>query len=236
MKQRFWILPGALLLALLALSSTQAGAQLAAVPSPSGPVVAGPYLVVDAATGETLLQRDPGAAWYPASLTKLMTMYVVFEEMKAGRLQAGDPVTLSKQALSVSYAGHLGVPASGTITVDAALTALVVRSLNDVAYALGERISGSEAAFVQRMNETAKRLGMTASHFANAHGLPDPTQVTTARDMAVLGVALAKDFPQYYGYFHADRLDLGKRQITGGVKFVELYAPYADGLKTGFIC
>jgi D-alanyl-D-alanine carboxypeptidase len=192
--------------------------------------------VVDAATGETLLQRDPGAAWYPASLTKLMTMYVAFEEMKAGRLQAGDPVTLSKQALSVSYAGALGVPAGGTITVDAALTALVVRSLNDVAYALGERISGSEAAFVQRMNETAKRLGMTASHFANAHGLPDPTQVTTARDMAVLGVALAKDFPQYYGYFHADRLDLGKRQITGGVKFVELYAPYADGLKTGFIC
>ncbi|HSI00346.1 MAG TPA: D-alanyl-D-alanine carboxypeptidase family protein, partial [Reyranella sp.] len=168
--------------------------------------------------------------------TKLMTMYVVFEEMKAGRLQAGDPVTLSKQALSVSYAGHLGVPAGGTITVDMALTALVVRSLNDVAYALGERISGSEAAFVRRMNETAQRLGMTASHFANAHGLPDPTQVTTARDMAVLGVALAKDFPQYYGYFHADRLDLGKRQITGGVKFVELYAPYADGLKTGFIC
>src|SRR6185369_3847024 len=117
-----------------------------------------------------------------------------------------------------------------------ALTALVVRSLNDVAVALGERVAGTEAAFVQRMNDTARRLGMTASHFANAHGLPNPAQVTTARDMAVLGVALARDFPQYYGYFHADRLDLGKRQITGGVKFVELYAPYADGLKTGFIC
>jgi D-alanyl-D-alanine carboxypeptidase len=86
------------------------------------------------------------------------------------------------------------------------------------------------------MNDTARRLGMTATNFANAHGLPNPAQVTTARDMAVLAVALAKDFPQYYGYFHADRLDLGGRHITGGVKFVELYAPYADGLKTGFIC
>jgi D-alanyl-D-alanine carboxypeptidase len=236
MKQRFRTLGGALWMALSVLLSPPAMAQLAAVPSPSGPVVAGPYLVVDAATGETLLQRDPGASWYPASLTKLMTMYVAFDEMKAGRLQAGDPVTMSPKALSVSYAGHLGVPAGGTITVDQALTALVVRSLNDVAYALGERISGSETAFAQRMNETAKRLGMTATHYANAHGLPDPTQVTTARDMAVLGVALARDFPQYYGYFHADRVSVGKRQITGGVKFVELYSPYGDGLKTGFIC
>ena len=221
---------------LLALFAAPAGAQIAAVSSPSGPVLAGPYLVVDAATGEALMQRDAGAAWYPASLTKIMTMYVVFEELKAGRLQISDPVTMSKQALSVEYAGYLGVPVGGTITVDAALTALVVRSLNDVALALGERVSGSEAAFVQRMNDTARRLGMTASHFANAHGLPNPAQVTTARDLAVLAVALARDFPQYYGYFHADRLELGKRQISGGVKFVELYAPYADGLKTGFIC
>jgi D-alanyl-D-alanine carboxypeptidase len=86
------------------------------------------------------------------------------------------------------------------------------------------------------MNDTAKRLGMTATHYVNAHGLPNPMQVTTARDLAVLAVALAKDFPQYYGYFHADRLDLGNRQIEGGVKFVEMYSPYAEGLKTGFIC
>jgi D-alanyl-D-alanine carboxypeptidase len=198
--------------------------------------MAGPYLVVDTASGEAIVERNAGAAWYPASLTKLMTMYVVFEELKAGRLQPGDPVTMSKQALSVEYAGHLGVPVGGSITVDTALTALVVRSLNDVAVALGERVAGSEAAFAQRMNETARRLGMTASHFVNAHGLPNPAQVTTARDMAVLAVALARDFPQYYGYFHADRVEVGKRHISGGVKFVELYAPYADGLKTGFIC
>jgi len=221
---------------LLAAFTLPAAAQIGPVNSPTGPVMAGPYLVVDAASGETLMQRDAGAAWYPASLTKLMTMYVVFEELKAGRLKTSDPVTMSKSALSVEYAGHLGVPAGGTITVDTALTALVVRSLNDVATALGERVSGSEAAFAQRMNETARRLGMTATHYANAHGLPNSGQVTTARDLAVLAVALARDFPQYYGYFHADRLDIGARHITGGVKFVELYAPYGEGLKTGFIC
>lgn len=232
MKARFPLCL-ALLLVVLGLP---AAAQLGPVNSPSGPVMAGPYLVVDAATGEALMQRDAGASWYPASLTKLMTMYVVFEELKAGRLQTGDPVTMSKNALSVEYAGHLGVPAGGTITIDTALTALVVRSLNDVATALGERVSGSEAAFAQRMNDTARRLGMTASHFVNAHGLPNPAQVTTARDLAVLAVALAKDFPQYYGYFRADQVAVGARYIRGGVKFVELYAPYADGLKTGFIC
>jgi len=221
---------------LLAVFAQPAAAQIAPVASPTGPVMAGPYLVVDAATGETLVQRDAGAAWYPASLTKLMTMYIVFEEMKAGRLQPGDPVVMSKHALSAEYGGFLGVPAGGTITVDTALTALVVRSLNDVAVALGEKVSGSEPAFAQRMNDTARRLGMTATHYANAHGLPNPGQVTTARDLAVLAVALAKDFPQYYGYFHADRLEFGARHVIGGVKFVELYSPYAEGLKTGFIC
>jgi D-alanyl-D-alanine carboxypeptidase len=224
------------LVLLLAAFALPAAAQIGPVGSPTGSVMAGPYLVVDATTGETLMQRDPGVSWYPASLTKLMTMYIVFEELKSGRLKAGDPVVMSKTALGVEYAGHLGVPAGGTITVDTALTALVVRSLNDVATALGEKVSGTEAAFAQRMNDTARRLGMTATHYVNAHGLPNPGQITTARDLAVLSVALAKDFPQYYGYFHADRLDVGNRHIKGGVKFVELYAPYAEGLKTGFIC
>src|SRR6478736_3459396 len=190
MKARF-PLSLALLAALFALPTA---AQIGPVASPTGPVMAGPYLVVDAQSGEALAQRDPGASWYPASLTKLMTMYVVFEELKAGRLRTSDAVTMSKNALSVAYAGHL-VGAGGSFTVDTGLTSLVVRSLHDVAVALGERVAGSEAAFGQRMNDTAKRLGMTATHFANAHGLPNPAQVTTARDMAVLAVALAKDFP-----------------------------------------
>lgn len=223
-------------LALLGLSAFPAFAQLAAVTSPTGPVMAGPYVVVDVASGETLLERNAGAQWYPASLTKLMTMYVVFEELKAGRLKIDDPVVMSKSALSVEYAGHLGVPVGGTITVDIALNALVVRSLNDVATALGEKVSGSEAVFAQRMNDTARRLGMTATHFVNAHGLPNAGQITTARDMAVLGMALAKDFPQYYPYFQTRDFVFGKRKFGPGIKFVELYSPYAEGMKTGFIC
>jgi D-alanyl-D-alanine carboxypeptidase len=212
-----------------------AAAQLAAVRSPSGPVVSGPYLVVDAATGETLLQRDPGAAWYPASLTKLMTLYLVFEDLKAGRLTLATPVPFSRHAASMPPS-RLGVAAGASITVEQAIQSLVVRSANDAAVALGEKISGSEAAFAQRMTQTARRLGMTATEFRNANGLPDPGQVTTARDLAILTLALMRDGAEYYPYFHTQEFMLGKQRIGPGMKFVEMYAPYADGLKTGFIC
>src|SRR5215218_7897530 len=235
MKQRFPVRALALFLALLALSTGPAAAQLAAVPSPSGSVVAGPYLVVDAATGETLLQRDPGAAWYPASLTKLMTLYLVFEDLKAGRLTLATPVPFSQHAASASPS-KLGMAAGTSITVEQAIQSLVARSANDSAVALAEKVSGSEAAFAQRMTQTAKRLGMTASEFRNANGLPDPGQVTTVRDLALLTLALMRDVGEYYPYFQTREFMLGKQRIGPGVKFVELYAPYADGLKTGFIC
>ncbi|MFO1080166.1 MAG: D-alanyl-D-alanine carboxypeptidase family protein [Reyranellaceae bacterium] len=224
-----------LVLALMGLSAVPAAAQIAPVASPSGPVLAGPYLVVDAATGETLLERNPGAAWYPASLTKLMTIYLVFEQLKSGRLNLSAPVPFSEQARSMPPS-KLGVPAGQTITVEQALQALVARSANDVATALGELIAGSTPAFAQRMNETATRLGMTASQFRNANGLPDAGQVTTARDMAILAIALVKEFPQYYGYFRTQEFMLGRMRVGPGIKFLDLYAPYADGLKTGFVC
>ena len=235
MKQRFPVRALALFLALFAWSAAPAGAQLASVPSPSGPVVAGPYLVVDAATGETLLQRDPGAAWYPASLTKLMTLYLVFEELKAGRLTLATPVPFSQHAASASPS-KLGMAVGASITVEQAIQSLVARSANDAAVALGERVSGSEAAFAQRMTQTARRLGMTATEFRNANGWPDPGQVTTARDLAILTLALMRDVGEYYPYFQTREFMLGKQRIGPGVKFVEMYAPYADGLKTGFIC
>lgn len=225
----------ALLLVLLAVSSAPAGAQLAAVPSPSGPVIAGPYLVVDAATGETLLQRDPGAAWYPASLTKLMTLYLTFEDLKAGRLTLTTPVPFSQHAANMP-ASKLGMAAGASITVEQAIKSLVARSANDAAVALGEKISGSEGAFAQRMTQTARRLGMTATEFRNANGLPDSAQVTTVRDMAILALAIMRDVGEYYPYFQTHEFMLGKQRIGPGVKFVEMYAPYADGLKTGFIC
>ncbi len=235
MKQRFPVRALALLLALCSLSVAPATAQLAPVASPSGPVVAGPYAVVDAATGEMLLQRDPGAAWYPASLTKLMTLYIVFEELKAGRLALATPVPFSQHAASMPPS-KLGMAVGGSITVEQAIQALVARSANDAASALGEKVSGSEAAFAQRMTQTARRLGMTATEFRNANGLPDPGQVTTARDLAILTLALMRDGAEYYPYFQTHEFMLGKQRIGPGMKFVEMYAPYADGLKTGFIC
>ncbi len=223
------------LLGLIGLLSLPARAQIAAVTSPSGPVPAGPYAVVDVATGETLMERNAGAYWYPASLTKMMTIYIVFEELKAGRLTLSTPLGFSENARA-KEASKLGLAPGQSVTVEQGLQALVAHSANDVATAFGERISGSEAAFAQRMTETARRLGMTATTYRNANGLPDPAQVTTARDQAILGVALVKDFPQYYGYFGTRNVIIGKQKIGLGVKFLDLYSPYADGLKTGFIC
>ena len=229
MKSRLFLV-FSLLLGLLG----PAAAQVAPVPSPTGPVMAGPYLVIDTATGETLLQQNAGLAWYPASLTKLMTMYVVFEELKSGRLQLSSPVVISQHARTME--SGLGLPVGASLTVEQALMALVVRSPNDVAAALGELVSGSEPQFAQRMNATAARIGMTATQYRNASGLPNPEQVTTARDLGVLATALVKDFPQYYGFFQTHDFMLGKTRIGPGVKFVDLYSPYAEGMKTGFIC
>lgn len=222
------------LLVLLGISAP-AMAQIAPVASPSGPVPAGPYIVVDAATGETLLQRGAGASWYPASLTKMMTIYVAFEEIKAGRLPLESAVRFSERA-SKMETSKLGVPPGGVVTVEQSLQALVAHSANDVAAALGEKISGTEVAFAQRMTETAARIGMTATQFRNASGLPNAEQQTTARDLAVLGTALVRDFPDYYGYFQTRNVIYNKQRIGQGVKFLDLYSPYADGLKTGFIC
>lgn len=226
-----------LLLGILALLGLvfPAEAQITAVTSPSGPVQAGPYIVVDAVTGETLLERNAGAFWHPASLTKLMTIYIVFEELKAGRLTLATPMTFS-EAARAKPPSKLGLAAGQSITVEQGLQALVARSANDAAAAFGDLISGSEAAFAHRMTETAARIGMNATQFRNASGLPDGGQLTTARDMALLGLALVKQFPEYYGYFHTQEFMLGKTRVGPGIKFLDLYAPYAEGMKTGFVC
>jgi D-alanyl-D-alanine carboxypeptidase len=223
------------ILALIGLSAVPSRAQIAPVASPSGPVQAGPYVVVDAATGETLLERSPGALWYPASLTKMMTIYIIFEELKSGRLTLATPVPFSEHARAMPPS-KLGLGPGQAVTVEQGLQSLVARSANDMATAFGELISGSSPAFAQRMTETATRLGMSATQFRNANGLPDQGQITTARDMAILAMALVKQFPEYYGYFRTQEFLLGKTRIGPGIKFLDLYAPYADGLKTGFIC
>lgn len=231
MKARFLLC----LLGLVGLLAGPARAQIATVASPSGPVPAGPYLAVDVATGEVLVERNAGISWQPASLTKMMTIYLVFEELKAGRLQLGSPLAFTENARA-KPASKLVLAAGQSITVEQGLQALVARSANDVATAFAERLSGSEPAFAQRMTETAVRLGMMATQFRNANGLPDEAQQSTARDMAILALALIKDFPQYYSYFRTQEFYLGKTKIGPGLKFLDLYAPYADGLKTGFVC
>jgi D-alanyl-D-alanine carboxypeptidase len=190
-------------------------------------------LAVDARTGEILFARDIDGVRYPASLTKMMTLYVVFQELEAGRLTRQTPIKFSRYAASRAPS-KLGVPAGKTITVDEAIRALVTKSANDVASAVAEHISGSEKAFAERMTRTARSIGMSRSTFRNASGLPNPQQRTTARDMATLGLRLQRDFPQHFGYFklasfnYRGRILRNHNRLLGKLEGV-------DGIKTGYI-
>ena len=142
----------------------------------------------------------PIRSTYPASLTKMMTLYLLFEAMQDGRVKLTDTITFSKYSAGMS-ATNLNVDSGDRISVETAILALVVRSANDAATAIAEHIGGTEAGFARLMTNKAQMLGMTRTTFRNANGLPDPKQRTTARDLATLSVALIRDFPQYYGYF-----------------------------------
>lgn len=190
-------------------------------------------VAVDARTGKILFSNDADGSRYPASLTKVMTLYILFQEMKAGRLTLNSRITVSRNAASRPPT-KLGVKAGGTVSVEEAIKALVVLSANDVAVAVGEHIEGSEAAFAQRMTRTAKALGMSRTLFRNASGLPDPRQVTTARDMATLGLRVQRDFPQYYPYFRTTSFAYGKRVIRSHNRLLGRYEG-TDGIKTGYI-
>ncbi len=193
-----------------------------------------PYIVYDPATGSVLSQYAAGDPWYPASLTKLMTALLVFEDIKAGKYTLKDKITVSKYANSMPPS-KLGAPVGAKLGIDFALKVLLVRSTNDIAVALAEHSEGSVSAFAKRMNETAARLGMSASYFANPHGLPDPRQVSSARDMALLGADIWKRFPEHAGYFKARNVRIGKKRFRNRNKLVREWKP-ADGMKTGYIC
>lgn len=196
---------------------------------------AGPTLVFDVETGTVLHEDDAGKPWYPASLTKLMTSYVVFNAIKNGQLTLETKITYSANA-RIEPASKIGLPRGTKLSVDWALQALLVRSANDIAVALAEAVGGSEANFVRMMNQHAERLAMTGTYFSNPHGLPDRRNVTTARDLGLLARAIIREFPQYQRYFDAPFLKHGRRRLknrnTGFLKLSE----YADGMKTGFIC
>ena len=189
--------------------------------------------VIDAKTGQVLFSRNADARRYPASLTKMMTLYMVFEAIEARRINRNTPVSFSANA-AAEPPTKLGVRAGGSIPVDTAIRALVTRSANDVSTALAELVGGSEANFARMMTAKAKQLGMNSTQFRNAHGLPNNQQFTTARDMAILGIALREHFPQHYDYFSTRSFKYGKQTITthnrmfGRVNGV-------DGIKTGYI-
>ena len=195
---------------------------------------AGPSIVFDPSTAEVLSQVDAGEPWYPASLTKLMTAYVTFGALRAGKFTLKDKITVSRYAQSMP-ASKLGMVAGSKLSVDFALKVLLVRSTNDIAVALAEFVGGSVPAFAKMMNDAAQRLGMTGSYFANPHGLPEPRQVTTARDMALLAGAIWKQYPEHAAYFKAPNVKIGKKRYKNRNSLVRTW-DLADGMKTGYIC
>ena len=197
-------------------------------------LAAGPSILFDPASGEVLSQDRAGEPWYPASLTKLMTAYVVFEKLKNGRLTLEQQIPVSELANS-QPPSKIGVKVGGTVSVDFAVQALLVYSANDMAYVLAEASSGSIAGFASEMNAQARRLGMTGSHFVNPNGLFDPRHVSTARDIAILATALLRDFPERAHYYAQDSVGVGKRKLANRNSLIR-QMPEADGMKTGFVC
>lgn len=206
---------------------------LAAV-SFAGPAAAGPYLVVDLDSGAVLAEKQSFDPWYPASITKLMTTYVTLSAIAAGEIAGSSGVVMSAAATR-QPPSKMGFKPGTVLTVDTALKIIMVKSANDVAMALGERVGGDLAGFVGRMNRAAAELGMSGTHFANANGLPDPAQYTTARDYALLARALIGRFPAYRDLYRITALSLGDAIIRNHNNLLERY-PGADGMKTGFIC
>jgi D-alanyl-D-alanine carboxypeptidase len=200
----------------------------------TGPALAGPALLFDASNGKVLYAEDQDHLWHPASLTKIMTAYLTFEALKAGKITLETKLPTSELANS-QPPSKIGLPVGAEMTVDLALKALIIKSANDVAVMLAEGIAGSQEAFVERMNATSKRLGMTRTVFVNPNGLPAPEQVTTARDLGKLARAVIADYPEHAGLWSQSDMRIGRRRIRTHNGLLVTYDG-ADGLKTGFIC
>lgn len=189
-------------------------------------------IVIDADTGETLYARHADARRYPASLTKVMTLFLAFDALDKGKLKLTDPVVISPRA-AARPPSRLGLPAGDRITVRQAMDVMVVKSANDVATALGETLGGTEARFAKAMTAKAKALGMAHTRFANASGLPDPGHYSTARDLAILGRAFLRDHPDDYAIFDQAQTVFRGRRIRGHNAL--LARAGIDGFKTGFV-
>lgn len=209
----------AVMMALAAVSPASANSKYAA-------------LVIHADTGDILFDRYSTQKRYPASLTKMMTLYMLFQELDAGRVDLDTKLKVSSTAASMP-ASKLGVTSGSTITVEEAIHALIIKSANDVAVVVAEKIGGSESKFARLMTEQAHTMGMRSTTFRNASGLPNSSQVSTARDLAILSQRIVQDFPQYYAFFGETSFTWKGKTINGHNRLVDSFDG-ADGLKTGY--
>ncbi len=222
MRDRF--LPALALIALTFAAPASAGS-LYAIPKYAA-------FLVNSDTGEVLYARQADAPRYPASITKVMTLYLAFEQLRSGALRDSDLITVSRFA-AAQRPSKLGLRPGATISVREAMGVIATRSANDIAVALAEHISGSEAAFAARMTSVAHRLGMARTTFMNATGLPAAGHLTTARDIATLSRSVVRDFPQYYGIFSQVAVDYEGQEIVNHNHLLTTL-PGVDGIKTGF--
>ncbi|MCF4099435.1 D-alanyl-D-alanine carboxypeptidase family protein [Maritalea mediterranea] len=200
----------------------------------AGPSYGLPQLLLDMRTGEVLFEKDAGHPWHPASLTKLMTAYSAFEAIAAGRVTLDTPVVMSENALKAPPS-KMGFPVGTAVTLEDALYLMIVKSANDVATAIGETVAGSEAEFVDLMNWHAANLGLTATRFANAHGLHDPSQITSARDIAILAFVIRSRYPQYDEMFETRAIKFGRSTLKSYNILLEKFRG-TTGMKTGYVC
>ncbi len=198
------------------------------------PAQAGASILVEVDSGKVLRAENASYPWYPASVTKLVTMYVTLQAVKQGRITLDTLFTVSRNALAQAPT-KMGFAVGTQVTVDNALKMMMVKSANDMAVLLAEGVDGSIENFADDMTRTAHRLGMTESNFVNPNGLPADGQITSARDLAILARALIHDFAEYNYYWHIPAIKFGRRVVRNYNKLLGRY-PGADGMKTGFIC
>ncbi len=206
-----------------------AAAVLAATPAWSGSSI-----LIDADSGKVLRADNATYPWYPASTTKLMTLYMALSAVRDNRITFDTLFTVSRNA-NLQAPTKMGLPVGSQVTVDNALKMMMVKSANDMAVLLAEGIGGSVDDFAQQMTDTAHKLGMSESNFVNPNGLPADGQITSARDLAILARALIREFPDYSFYWHVPAIKFGKRIVRNYNPLLGRY-PGADGMKTGFIC
>lgn len=190
-------------------------------------------IVLDANSGRVLSAANADVRTYPASLTKMMTLYMLFDALDSGKVSMKTRMTASKRAAGMAPS-KLGLRAGQTISVEDAIKALVTKSANDVAVIIAEHLGGSEITFASQMTQKARQMGMKRTTFRNASGLPNSGQVTTARDIATLSIALYRDFPRHYHYFSLTSFTWAGQTIRSHNRVLQQYSG-ADGLKTGYI-